>query len=91
MKPSKTTIIAILATLTNPFAMFAAIEFDKNNYWLAIPLLLVVIGLDFIAVKNWFRAQVDEHDKVVIEKLEDRAEALKQDIDDYERKLHDKK
>jgi len=56
----KTTITALFYTLLTPINVWTGYEFGTENYKLAIPLVIIVMILEFISVKYWFEAQTEE-------------------------------
>jgi hypothetical protein len=60
IKMKKTTITALFYTLLTPINVWTGYELGTENYKLAIPLVIIVMILEFISVKFWFEAQTDE-------------------------------
>jgi hypothetical protein len=56
----KTTITALFYTLLTPINVWTGYELGTENYTLALPLVIVVMILEFISVKYWFEAQTEE-------------------------------
>lgn len=56
----KTTITAVYYTLLTPINVWTGYALGIENYQLAIPLILVVMILEFHCVKYWFEAQTEE-------------------------------
>lgn len=56
----KTTITALFYTLLTPINVWTGYELGTENYTLAIPLVIIVMILEFISVKCWFEAQTEE-------------------------------
>ena len=56
----KTTITALYYTLLTPINVWTGYELGTENYKIAIPLILIVMILEFHCVKYWFEAQTEE-------------------------------
>lgn len=56
----KTTITALYYTLLTPINVWTGYELGTENYAIAIPLILIVMFLEFHCVKFWFAAQTEE-------------------------------
>jgi len=56
----KTTITALYYTLLTPINVWTGYELGTENYIIAIPLILIVMVLEFNCVKYWFEAQTEE-------------------------------
>jgi hypothetical protein len=56
----KTTITALYYTLLTPINVWTGYELGIENYKFAIPLVIIVMILEFISVKYWFEAQTEE-------------------------------
>ena len=56
----KTTITALFYTLLTPINVWTGYELGTENYIIAIPLILIVMVLEFNCVKYWFEAQTEE-------------------------------
>ena len=56
----KTTITAIYYTLLTPINVWTGYELGIANYKLAIPLVIIIMILEFNCVKFWFEAQTEE-------------------------------
>lgn len=62
----KTTITALYYTLLTPINVWTGYELGIENYYLAIPLVIIVMILEFHSVKYWFDAQTEEIKNVEI-------------------------
>lgn len=56
----KTTITALYYTLLTPINVWTGYELGTQNYTIAIPLVIIVMILEFRSVKFWFEAQTEE-------------------------------
>jgi hypothetical protein len=56
----KTTITALFYTLLTPINVWTGYELGTENYIFAIPLVFIVMILEFLSVKYWFEAQTEE-------------------------------
>lgn len=56
----KTTITAIYYTVITPINVWTGYELGTENYKLAIPLVIIIMVLEFHCVKFWFEAQTEE-------------------------------
>jgi len=56
----KTTITALYYTLLTPINVWTGYELGIENYKFAIPLVILVMILEFHSVKYWFEAQTEE-------------------------------
>lgn len=56
----KTTITALYYTLLTPINVWTGFELGVENYKFAIPLVIIVMILEFKSVTNWFEAQTEE-------------------------------
>ena len=56
----KTTITALFYTLLTPINVWTGYELGTENYTFAIPLVIIVMILEFLSVKYWFEAQTEE-------------------------------
>ncbi len=56
----KTTITALYYTLLTPINVWTGYELGIENYKFAIPLVIIVMILEFKSVTNWFEAQTEE-------------------------------
>lgn len=60
VKMKKTTITALFYTLLTPINVWTGYELGIENYKFAIPLVIIVMILEFFSVKYWFEAQTEE-------------------------------
>lgn len=56
----KTTITALYYTLLTPINVWTGYELGIENYNIAIPLVIIVMILEYNSVKFWFEAQAEE-------------------------------
>ncbi|MCX9081019.1 MAG: hypothetical protein OIN83_02360 [Candidatus Methanoperedens sp.] len=56
----KTTLTALYYTLLTPINVWTGYELGTENYRIAMPLILIVMILEFHCVKYWFEAQTEE-------------------------------
>jgi hypothetical protein len=56
----KTTITALYYTLLTPINVWTGYELGIENYNFAIPLVIIVMILEFHSVKYWFEGQTEE-------------------------------
>ena len=56
----KTTITALYYTLLTPINVWTGFELGTENYLLALPLVVIVMIIEFRSVKYWFEAQTEE-------------------------------
>ncbi len=56
----KTTITALYYTLMTPINVWTGYELGIENYKIAIPLVIIVMVLEYHSVKYWFEAQTEE-------------------------------
>lgn len=56
----KTTTTALFYTLLTPINVWTGYELGTENYKLALPLVIIVMIMEFISVKYWFEAQTEE-------------------------------
>ncbi|MCX9084458.1 MAG: hypothetical protein OIN87_06650 [Candidatus Methanoperedens sp.] len=56
----KTTLTALYYTLLTPINVWTGYELGIENYRLAIPLVIIVMILEFQSVRFWFEAQTEE-------------------------------
>ena len=75
----KTTKTAIYYTLLTPINVWTGYELGTENYKLAIPLVIIIMILEFHCVKFWFEAQTEE-----IKNSEKITRAIKTDIHCHE-------
>jgi hypothetical protein len=59
-KMKKTTVTALFYTLLTPINVWTGYELGTENYNFAIPLVIIVMILEFVSVKYWFEAQTEE-------------------------------
>ncbi|MCE8425556.1 MAG: hypothetical protein J5U17_07230 [Candidatus Methanoperedens sp.] len=56
----KTTLTALYYTLLTPLNVWTGFELGTENYGLAIPLVIMVMIMEFYSVTSWFEAQTEE-------------------------------
>jgi len=60
IKMKKTTMTALYYTLLTPINVWTGYELGIENYNIAIPLVIIVMILEYNSVKFWFEAQAEE-------------------------------
>lgn len=56
----KTTLTALYYTLLTPINVWTGFELGIQNYNMAIPLVIIVMILEYNTVIFWFEAQAEE-------------------------------
>lgn len=56
---SKTTLTGIIYSILTPLNVWVGYELGTENWKLAIPLVIVVMAIEFVNVRLWVEAQTE--------------------------------